>query len=401
MSGKESFLRKSQINQISRKMKRIIITALIITGFITVRAQDVATPTLNYKVLEKKLNKSNENIMDEKSKLKPATWFNRGELLQDVHDVNTEFVRLGMPDSETRIYLGDPTETKTNDAGQELHVYERITLIYEGGNLVDWIETQQIHENPLPLALEAYMEALKLDEKGKLGEKVLANLDRLKRQTETHAIISFGKGEFDQALERFEFIIEISKAPVYEGYIDSVVVYNAALAARNADMHEDAAKYFEWATNINYGGSDAFYLLVIEHFALKDSTSALKTLQRGYELYPDASAILFQLVNFYLSSGDAEEGLKYLELAQSQESQNASVYFAKGTLYEKMGDKEKAMQSYLKSIELDPEYFTSWYNIGAMHFNAAVELYELANTKEDLEEYNKAKAKGARTLTWG
>jgi Flp pilus assembly protein TadD len=40
---------------------------------------------------------------------------------------------------------------------------------------------------------------------------------------------------------------------------------------------------------------------------------------------------------------------------------------------------------------VDPEFFNSWFNIGALHFNNAVELYDVANTKEDLDEYNAAK----------
>ena len=81
-----------------------------------------------------------------------------------------------------------------------------------------------------------------------------------------------------------------------------------------------------------------------------------------------------------------------MELAEKAESNNPSIYFAKGTLYEKMGEKEKAMEAYKESLKVDPEFFNSWFNIGALYFNNAVELYDIANTKEDLEEYNKAKA---------
>jgi len=117
----------------------------------------------------------------------------------------------------------------------------------------------------------------------------------------------------------------------------------------------------------------------------------LEALQRGFELYPDTSLILFELVNYYLAIGDADEGMRYLTLAQEKESGNPSIYFAKGTLYERMGEKEKAMEAYKESLVVDPEFFNSWFNIGALHFNNAVELYDVANTKEDLDEYNAAK----------
>jgi tetratricopeptide (TPR) repeat protein len=192
--------------------------------------------------------------------------------------------------------------------------------------------------------------------------------------------------------------MEASATEAYDNYIDSVIIYNAALAAKNAGNHELAAKYFKKSTEIGYGGSDAYYLLKNEYIALEDSANALLTLQDGYKLYPDTSLILFELVNYYLSIGDADEGMRFLELAQEAESGNPSIYFAKGTLYERMGEKEKAMEAYLESLEVDPEFFNSWFNIGALHFNNAVEMYDVANTKEDLNEYNTAKAKADEEL---
>jgi tetratricopeptide (TPR) repeat protein len=373
-------------------MKRIIITALVLTFFISLQAQQAATPTLNYNALKKKFDKSNENIVDEKSKIKPAVWFNRGELLQDINDVNTEFIRFGMPETEANLYLGKPTETKTNDDGQQVHVHEKIILTFSEGALVDWEETEQIHEEPLPLAFEAYVEALRLDEKGKLSSKVKKNMDRLKKQCEEEAIRNFTKGDYKKALELFELIIEVSEEPIYEGYLDSVIIYNSALAAKNAGMHEEAAQYFQRATDINYGGSDCYYLLMKEYIAIKDSTKALETLQKGFELYPDTTLILFELINYYVSSNNIEEGMKYVELAEEKAPENPSILFVKGTLYERLGKRDLGIESYLKSIEIDSTFYNSVFNLGAAYFNSAVELYDIANTKDEIEEYNKAKA---------
>jgi tetratricopeptide (TPR) repeat protein len=176
------------------------------------------------------------------------------------------------------------------------------------------------------------------------------------------------------------------------------VIYNTALAARNAGNHEASAKYFEKATEINYGGSDAYYFLVREFITLKDSTRALAALQKGFEMYPDTTLILFELVNWYINTGNVEECMTYLEMAEEKESSNPSIYFAKGTLYEKMGQRPDAIKEYLKSLEVDPEFYNSWYNLGAAYYNTAVELYEVANTKEELEEYNKAKAEADDAL---
>jgi len=376
-------------------MKRLIIASIFIACVFSAHSQDVATQTLSYSSLEKKMSKSDEAIIDAKDKLKASTWFNRGELFLDIHEVNIEFMRLGMPSSEAQLYLKAPNETKTVEEGgrtYEHHVYDRITLIFENDFLQDFIETQVIHPDPLPNALDAFKETLRLDEKEKLTKKVYDQLENLKRMAEADAIRYFSKNEYDKALGKFELIMEASKTEAYENYIDSVIIYNAALAAKNSGNHELAAKYFEQSAEITYGGSDTYFLLKNEYVAMEDSAKALDALQRGYTLYPDTTLILFELVNYYLSVGDAEAGMKFLTLAQEKESSNPSIYFAKGTLYERMGEKENAMEEYKKSLEVDPEFFNSWFNIGALHFNNAVELFDIANTKEDLDEYNAAKA---------
>jgi tetratricopeptide (TPR) repeat protein len=376
-------------------MKRFSIAVILLAGVISAYAQDVATPTLNYDALEKKLEKSNEDIKDAKDKLKDRTWENRGELFLDIHEVNVEFVRLGMASSETKIYMKEPNEVRTIQEGgkvTEQHIYDRITLIYENDVLTDYIETKVIHPDPLPLALEAFNKALELDEKGKNKRKVRQDLDDLKRMAETDGVRHFTSGRYEEALEKFELILETSESPVYENVVDSVIIYNCALAAKNMGNHELSAKYYEQVIDINYGGSDAYFLLKQEYIELGDSAKALDILLKGHEAYPDTSLLLFELVNYYLNEGNAEEGMKYLDMAVNKEPNNPSIYFAKGTLLEKVGEKDMAMEAYLEALEKDPEFFNAWFNIGALYFNNAVELYDIANTKEDLDEYNAAKA---------
>jgi tetratricopeptide (TPR) repeat protein len=385
-------------------MKRLIIAAIILAGITAAYAQDMTAPALSYNALERQLEKSNEDIVDNKDKLKDKTWFKRGELFQDIYEVNIKFLRLGMPTSELKLYpkfSSEASEVKTIEEGgkvREEHVYERITLIFENGALVDWKETSVIHPNPLPEALKAYKQALKLDDKGKIKDDIKEKLDEMKMQAENEAIRYFTKNEYNKALDKFELIMAISETEVYDNYIDSVIIYNSALAARNAGNHEKAAEYFEQATEINYGGSDTYYLLKNEYIDLKDSLKALDALERGYALYPDSTLLIFELVNYHLTSGNSEEGMKYLEKAEELASDNPSIYFAKGTLFEKLGDKERAMEAYKQALEVDPEFFNAWFNIGALYFNNAVEMYEEANKLEDLDEYNKAKAEADEVL---
>jgi tetratricopeptide (TPR) repeat protein len=382
-------------------MKRIFISLILISIVMMAMAQDAAVPMLNYKQLEKKLSASDEDIQNPKKNTKSKTWFSRGEMFQDINDVNIEFLRFGMSVMEAKLYYNEPSEIRTKEEEgvvTEEYVYKRIVLVFENGSLVDWEETQVIHENPLPEALEAYKKALEMDADGKLDDKILDNLNRFKRQCENKAIMAFTDDDYNKSVEYFELILEATDTRVYKGVADTIITYNTALAAKNAGDHEKAARYFRKAIDLNYGGSDAYYLLKNEYITLEDSSAAIATLEEGFERYPDTSLILIEIVNYYLTSGDAAKGLRYLELAEKKESSNPSIYFAKGTLFEKVGEDEKALQAYKQALEIDPDYFNAHFNIGALHYNNAVELYDIANSKEDLDEYNAAKAVADKEL---
>jgi len=375
-------------------MKRIVISLILLSCIMFARAQD-AVPMLNYSQLEKKLVKSDADIEDPKKNVKSKTWITRGELFQNINDVNIEFLRFGMPGTEAKLYYQEPTEIRTKEEGgvvTEEYVYERIIVIFENGALTDWKETKKINENPLPVALAAYTKTIELDPEGKLTEKLLENFEKFKRQCENKAIMSFSHQEFDKAVEYFELILKSGELSIFGGVVDTVIVYNTALAAKNAENHKKAAEYFRKAIDLHYGGSDAYYLLKNEYMILEDSAAAIATLEEGFERYPDTSLILIEIVNYYLTAGDAEKGLQYLELAEEKEATNPSIYFAKGTLFEKVGEDEKALVAYKQALEIDPEYYNAHFNIGALYYNNAVELYDVANSKEDLDEYNAAKA---------
>jgi tetratricopeptide (TPR) repeat protein len=375
-------------------MKNLLVSFLLLFCFIYVKAQE--TPALNYGVLQKKLEKSDLAIKDPKKSAVAKTWFQRGQLFQDISDVNTQFLRYGMSTMETKLFLKEPTEVKNVEEGgivKQVYVYPRISLTFENDALTGWKETEVIHPNPLPEALAAYNRALELDTiKHSLDKQIMVNLERLKKQFEDKAIQNFSEGNYAASLTAFENLMEVSKTRLFKGYIDTVIVYNAALAAKNAGQHDKAIKYFRKAIDLGYGGSDAYYLLKSEYVLVNDSNAAIRTLEEGFTRYPDTALILIEIVNYYLTAGDIDKGLQYLQLAEKQQSNNPSIYFAKGTLFEKSGNNEKALEAYNQAISVDPNYFNAWFNIGALYYNNAVELYDKANKIEELKAYNTAKA---------
>lgn len=386
-------------------MKKINVLLLLGIFAITIKVNAQAPApeaTLNYDVLKKKKEKSDEHIQHERKKQKDKTWIKRGDLFLDIYDVNIQYLRPQMDASEIKLLYREPNEIKTiteNGSQKEIWVYDRVELTIENGKLTDWKKTEKIVDNPLELAYKAYNKALELDEKDRVPRKIEDNVKEMKTKFEAEAIRAFNHENFEKSYKYFDYVVKTSKMPVFEEQvIDTASMYNAALAASNAGKYDDAIEYFKKAKKYEYGGPNLYLLMKKTYVNMEDSASALNILQKAFEKYPDNSNIIVELINYYLSSGDSEAALNYIDIAKKEDPDNKSFYFAEGTLYDKMEKRDKAIEAYQKAIELDPEYFNAYYNLGVLHYNKAVSIFDKAAEEPDNEKYEELRKAGMEQL---
>lgn len=255
-------------------------------------------------------------------------------------------------------------------------------------------------DNPLSEAFKSYKKALELDEKDRYGKSIKIKLTLLTTDLTNLAVDAFGQEDYDKALLAFEQILELEDLPVMkaegdEVVVDTIIIYNAGLAAYNAQKYETAIKYYKEAAKHGYNGSRTHQLISSSYIAMEDTVSALKALQTGLESYPDDNAIMVDVINIYLNSGKSDDAMKYLNMAISQDPENASFRFALGTLYDKLEKFDDAMKCYEKAIELKDDYFDAYYNLGALYFNRGVKQVDVANAvpANEPEKYEAEKAK--------
>ncbi|MBA7541760.1 hypothetical protein ES705_34076 [subsurface metagenome] len=254
--------------------------------------------------------------------------------------------------------------------------------------------TMKLYENPLPEAFKEYQKAIELDEKGKIEKIVNLQYPLLSNDFIQLGIEKFQEDKHKEAMEAFEYSLEIGKTPMFGGVVDTSVVFNAGLSAYNAKIWDKAIVYFTQAKDLEYDDPNLYPLMKEAYMESGDTLSAVKCLQEGFEKYPENEAVIINLINYYIESGANEEALEYLNYAIETDPENYSYYFGKGLAYEKMDRVDEAIESYKKSIELKDDYFNTYYNLGALYFNRGVNLIEIANEIRDNEEYIKAKAKG-------
>ncbi len=241
---------------------------------------------------------------------------------------------------------------------------------------------KKLADDPLGTSLESFKKAIELDESGKNKNSVKINLTLLISDFTDQAVNAFNKNNYELALKSFENILDIESLPLMqegEQSVDTVIIFNAGLAAYNAEKYDDAIKYYKEAAKYDYNGARTYELISSSYINKQDTISALGILQDGFKKYPESSSILVQMINIYLTANKVDDAMKYLELAIEQDPENASFYFALGSLQDKLGETAKAIAAYEKALELKDDYFDAYYNLGAIYYNLGVKQVDVAN----------------------
>jgi tetratricopeptide (TPR) repeat protein len=242
---------------------------------------------------------------------------------------------------------------------------------------------RKLTKDPLSEALNSYKKALELDTRGRLAKSIKVKLTLLTNDLTNQAVESFNEEDFGKALLSFEQILELQDLPVIKednpAGVDTIIVFNAGLAAFNAQNYSKAIQYYKVAAELGYNEARSWQLLSKAHLENKDTLNALTVLQNGFQRYPADNGILVEMINIYLGAQKTDEAMKYLNLAIEQDPENATYYFAQGTLHDMIGQPENAIISYENAIKVNPEYFDAYYNLGALYYNNGVKQQEIAN----------------------
>ena len=242
---------------------------------------------------------------------------------------------------------------------------------------------KSLSDDPLTEALDSYKKSLSLDENGKSSNGVKIKLTLLTNDLTNQAVEAFNEQDYKKAQKSFEQILEIQNLPIVKEddptAVDTVIMFNAGLAAYNAQNYQDAVKYYSEAAKYGYNGARTYSLISDTYMQMQDTVNALASVQEGFKKYPEDNGVLTSMIDLYLKMDKTEDAMKYLEMAIEQDPTNVTYYFAQGTLYERFGEEDKAIGSYTKALEIDPSFFNALYNLGALYYNKGVKQIEVAN----------------------
>lgn len=236
-------------------------------------------------------------------------------------------------------------------------------------------------ETPTTIALQSYKKAMELDVKGSLRKQILNTLKFMSlSQTFLKAAYDFyEKEDFVNCLDCFEQSLSVDTL-IGSTAIDTATIFNAGIVAEKIKNYNKAIYYYNKSIDLRYNGASVFVNLANIYKTQGDTVGYLAQLERGMKLFPEESnPLLVELINHYIGLNQSEKALDYLQKAIEKEGNNPSFYFAQGSLLDKLEKQAEAKVSYEKALEIDPNYFDAWLNLGVQVFNKAVEMSKAAN----------------------
>ena len=371
-------------------MKRILIALAVL---LAVQVADAQTKTPD--AAKKALVSAEAASQDAKKAAKVATWTKLASAYMDAYNAPVGNAWVGASKQELQLLMGNDKPTATEEAVVEgvpyiKEIYADKELYFNGNGQLAIIKvTNPVVEDALAGALEAYKKAYEVDLKKSKVKDITVGLETIAQKYLDEGMTSYQFGDLAKASENFEKAA-IAAATEPCSKIDTTAIYNAGFTAWAVKDYERAKKFFEQCLEAGYyyEGGEVFAKLGDVYTNLGDAKKGAEILEQGFVKFPQSQSILIGLINYYITSGENTDRLFVLiDEAKKNEPNNASLYYVEGNIYKELKQYDKAVESYYKCSEINPEYEFGYIGAGILFYERAIELQEQASNEFDDKKY--------------
>ena len=372
-------------------MKRILIALAVLLAVQVADAQ-----TKSPEAAKKAVESAEAASKDAKKATKVATWLKLASSYMDAYNAPAGSAWLGASKQELQLIMGNdrPVSVEEVVLGTDQLIKETYSnkefYFSPAGQLVLINVTQPVVEDALGGALEAYKKAYEVDAKQSKTKDIVTGLSTIAQKYLDEGMNSYTFGDLVKASQLFEKAVEASAtAPLSK--VDTTALYNAGYTAWAVKDYERAKNFFEQclAANYYYEGGEVYAKLGDVYTNLGDAKKGAELLEQGFVKFPQSQSILIGLINYYMTSGENADRLFVLiDEAKKNEPNNASLYYVEGNIYKELKNYDKAVESYMKCADINPEYEFGFIGAGILYYERAVELSEQASNEFDDKKYN-------------
>jgi tetratricopeptide (TPR) repeat protein len=280
-----------------------------------------------------------EAMKNEESLAMPKTWLVRGDIFKNVY--------------ETKLYIKD-------------------------------------YPNALNIAKESYIKAFELETNPKKKNDAKPGMINVQSYLAAEGIdlIKASKAAASYVyLKKSVELDEFMMSNNIETVLDTNAVFALVIAGVESKQNAEVMPYVKKLIDVKFN-EPFIYQTYIDHLIEAKSSDAEMYLDLARQKFPENGNILISEINYYLGKGESNKVLDKLNEGISKQPDNASMYFSRGTIFEKTGKLDEAMADYTKATTLKPDFLEAVYSQGALYYNQAIELNKKMNEENDIKKYN-------------
>ena len=352
--------------------------------------------------LQKKIEKSDADIANEKKAAKATTWMKRAEAMMAAETAYTSQIYENMEANMVQLMLGKPQaieDATIENVPYAKMVYGPFSLYISGDQKVKgWEVATPVYEGAIDKAVEAYNKAYELNPK--LLKKTIVGFQNIANTLGKKASNSYFLRDFAGAADNFEKAYEISLMPAAAMTVDTLSIFNAGFTAYFAGQYERSVKDLLIAEEYGYyQDGDLYNVLYNSYRSLcgddkEKLAEAKEFLLRGLKLFPGNANVITCLTDLYLALGENPEAVVPLvQETISKEPENAMLWYGLGAIYKELKKYDEAMEAFNKVIELNPNNALAYYYIGNLYVLKGDEMNEQLNNNWNSETYQEDKKK--------
>lgn len=163
----------------------------------------------------------------------------------------------------------------------------------------------------------------------------------------------------DKALEMYEKVLNIDKS-------NASALYGMAIIYDNKENVSKAREYYKMAIEADPFYEKAYYYLGIIEDDLGNVEEAINLYNKAIELDPYEVWAYGNIGCIYERTNQDKKALMYFNKALEIE-EDYRIYYNIGVSLKKLGYIEEAKKNYLKSIELEPSFPSSYLNLAVIY----------------------------------
>lgn len=175
-----------------------------------------------------------------------------------------------------------------------------------------------------------------------------------------HGVAQHQRGQLDEAQRTYEAVL--SKEPTHFDALQLLATTHAQLG-----RHQQAMALFEKALMIDQNNPTVFSNMGLSQRALEQSADAFDSFQKALTIDDGHFLALCNLTEMLIEQERYDEALPVCQVGAARHQSHAIFLYREGQAQEGLGQFQKALQCYEKTVQIDPQNLDARFRAGNMY----------------------------------